>query len=77
MSFGLNVTAGAWNTWDSDITTTRNRLRFFESTQGVTGASFGAYTDPPWATFINGMSLKSTAAGSRPTSWPRNNSEVG
>ena len=34
-----------------------NQLRFFESTSGCPGATFGSYTDPDWATFVAGNAL--------------------
>lgn len=55
--FSANIAdpANAWNNWTTSGTT--NTLRFFESTQGASGATFGAYTDPDWATFLAGNAL--------------------
>lgn len=47
--------AGTWVNWTTDGAS--NRLRFFESTAGATGANFGSYTDPDWATFVAGSAL--------------------
>lgn len=50
--FAQNISdpANTWNNWTTDGST--NRLRFFESTSGATGASFGSYSDPDWASFV-------------------------
>lgn len=50
--------AATWNLWASNLPT--NTLRYFESTAGAPGATFGSYTDPHWAAFINGNSLGTT-----------------
>jgi hypothetical protein len=55
----LNETAGAWNKWSTDEG--NNQLRFFESTAGASGATFGSYADPTWAEFVMGNSLSGTA----------------
>lgn len=47
--------ANTWNQWSSDGAT--NRMRFFESTAGAPGATFGTYGDPDWATFVAGNAL--------------------
>jgi hypothetical protein len=65
-SINLAETADAWNQWTTDVA--NNQLRFFESTQGAPGATFGSYTDPEWTTFIAGNSLGTTV--------PRKNQEV-
>lgn len=72
-SAGLNVAANAWNKWDSDLAATVNRLRWFESTAGATGATFGAFNDPDWSTFINSMSL---TGADRPSSYNRSDAVV-
>ncbi len=55
--FSANILdpANTWNHWSTNLAT--NTLRFFESTQGAPGATFGAYTDPHWVSFIAGSSL--------------------
>lgn len=55
--FSENLTdpINTWNNWTTDGST--NKLRFFESTAGATGATFGSYTDPDWATLISGNAL--------------------
>lgn len=72
-SAGLSVTANAWNTWDSASATAVNRLRWFESTAGAQGATYGSYNDPDWSAFINRMSLTST---DRPSSYNRSDAVV-
>jgi hypothetical protein len=66
--FSINLVdpANTWNEWTTDGAI--NQLRFFESTQGAPGATFGSYTDPEWTTFI--------AANSLGTTVPRKNQEV-
>jgi hypothetical protein len=54
-SDGLAESANDWNQWTTDGPV--NKLRFFESTQGAPGATFGSYTDPDWATFKGGNAL--------------------
>jgi hypothetical protein len=49
-SNNLNDPANTWNLWSTDGAT--NQLRFYESTAGAPGATFGSYTDPNWSTFI-------------------------
>lgn len=55
-SANLADPADTWNTWTTDGAS--NTLRFFESTAGAPGATFGGYTDPHWADFVaaNGLS---------------------
>lgn len=55
--FSANIAdpANTWNMWSTDGAS--NKLRFFESTQGAPGATFGSYTDPDWATFSAGNAL--------------------
>jgi hypothetical protein len=55
--FSSNLTdpANTWNLWSTNGTT--NQLRFYESTAGAPGATFGSYTDPNWATFIGQNAL--------------------
>ncbi|MDB6116309.1 MAG: hypothetical protein JWO08_90 [Verrucomicrobiaceae bacterium] len=48
-SSNLSDPANTWNLWSTNGTS--NQLRFFESTAGAPGASFGTYTDPNWSTF--------------------------
>ena len=66
--FSINLTdpADTWNQWTTDGV--NNQLRFFESTAGAPGATFGSYTDPDWATFLAGNSLGTTV--------PRKNQEI-
>jgi hypothetical protein len=47
--------ANTWNLWSSDGPT--NEMRFFESTAGAPGATFGSYTDPNWADFSSQNAL--------------------
>lgn len=47
--------ANTWNLWSTNGAT--NQLRFFESTAGAPGATFGSYTDPNWVTFISQNAL--------------------
>ena len=47
--------ANTWNQWSLDGAT--NQLRWFESTQGAVGATFGSYTDPDWFTRVSGNAL--------------------
>ena len=54
-SISLNDPANTWNNWSTDGSD--NQLRFFESTAGAPGATFGSYTDPDWATFVAGNAL--------------------
>jgi len=49
-SINLNDPGSTWNQWSTD--TGDNQLRFFESTHGAPGATFGSYTDPDWATLL-------------------------
>ncbi len=60
-SANLSDPANTWNQWSTGGAT--NTLRFFESTAGATGANFGAYTDPGWATFLGGNSLLGPGGG--------------
>jgi hypothetical protein len=55
--FSINLLdpANTWNQWTTDGAS--NKLRFFESTQGAPGATFGSYTDPDWATLTAGNAL--------------------
>jgi hypothetical protein len=54
-SENISDPANTWNNWTTDGSS--NKLRFFESTAGAPGATFGSYTDPDWATFVNGSAL--------------------
>jgi len=54
-SAALADPANTWNQWSTDGAA--NTLRFYESTQGAPGASFGGYTDPFWAAFSAGNAL--------------------
>lgn len=54
-SASLNDPAGTWNQWTTYGVD--NKLRFFESTAGATGANFGTYTDPDLATLLTLPSL--------------------
>lgn len=54
-SSSLTDPANTWNQWSTGGAT--NRLRFFESTAGAPGATFGSYTDPDWSTFVSGNAL--------------------
>ncbi len=54
-SSSLTDPANTWNQWNTDPG--NNRLRFFESTAGAPGATFGSYTDPNWSTFKSGNAL--------------------
>jgi hypothetical protein len=56
-SMVLNAPANTWNQWTSDGPD--NQLRFYESTQGALGATFGSYTDPDWSTFKAAAALSS------------------
>ncbi len=58
-SANLDDPADMWNTWSTDGAT--NTLRFYESTAGAPGATFGAYDDPHWDAFKDGSSLGSTS----------------
>lgn len=60
-SSGLADPAGTWNQWTTDGAA--NRLRFFESTQGAPGATFGSYTDPDWDTRMAGNALSGDPYG--------------
>ncbi|MFS8159221.1 MAG: hypothetical protein ACMG6E_03235, partial [Candidatus Roizmanbacteria bacterium] len=55
--FSMNIhdPINSWNNWTTDGT--ENKLRFFESTAGASGATFGSYTDPDWTTFVGGNAL--------------------
>ncbi len=57
--FSINIVdpANTWNQWSTDGT--NNKLRFFESTAGAPGATFGSYTDPEWSMFKAGNALSS------------------
>ncbi len=52
-----------WNLWSSNGAT--NQLRFYESTAGAPGATFGSYTDPNLATFISQPALSGQARASQ------------
>ncbi|MEO6447558.1 MAG: hypothetical protein ABIZ91_18670, partial [Gemmatimonadaceae bacterium] len=54
-SAGINDPANTWNEWSTGGAT--NTLRFFESTTGPPGATFGSYTDSTWAQLIGGYAL--------------------
>lgn len=54
-SIALNDPADTWNNWTTYGP--ENRLRFFESTAGAPGATFGSYTDPDWASFVAANAL--------------------
>jgi hypothetical protein len=56
--------ANTWNQWTTDADGP-NRLRFFESTAGAPGATFGSYTDPEWAAFVAGNALSGQPYASR------------
>lgn len=58
-SKNINDPADTWNNWSTDGA--ENQLRFFESTGGCNGATFGSYTDPDWATFVGGNGLSGDA----------------
>jgi len=47
--------ANTWNQWTTGGAT--NRLRFFESTAGAPGATFGSYSDPDWDAFKSNNAL--------------------
>ena len=66
--FSINLAdpANTWNQWTTDGA--NNQLRFFESTEGASGANFGSYTDPNLAAFLVGNSLGTTV--------PRRNQDV-
>lgn len=55
--FAMNMVdpANTWNQWSSDPGD--NQFRFYESTAGAPGATFGSYTDPDWATLKAGNAL--------------------
>lgn len=61
-SDSINDPISTWNQWSTDGPD--NMLRFFESTAGAPGATFGSYTDPFWSDFIaaNGLSGHPRAA---------------
>ena len=52
---GDSLPANTWKQWTTGGA--QKQLRFFESTSGSAGASFGSYTDPEWATFVAGNLL--------------------
>lgn len=54
-SESLSDPANTWNQWNTVIG--NNQLRFFESTAGAPGATFGSYTDPHWDAFKAGNAL--------------------
>ena len=60
-SINLNDPADTWNQWTTGGA--ENKLRFFESTAGAPGATFGSYTDPDWATFVAGNALSGDPYG--------------
>ena len=55
--------ASTWNKWSTNGAT--NQLRFFESTAGAPGATFGSYSDPDWATFVATNALSGAARGTQ------------
>jgi len=62
-SMQLNAPANTWNQWTSDAGD--NQLRFYESTQGAPGATFGSYGDPDWNTFKTSPALSSQGRAAR------------
>ncbi len=54
-AMNMNDPAGQWNQWSSDPGD--NQMRFYESTQGAPGATFGTYTDPDFATLKTSNAL--------------------
>lgn len=62
-AINLNDPENTWNQWTTDDQ--NNQLRFFESTQGASGATFGSYTDPVWADFVTGSALSGQPYGTR------------
>ncbi len=62
-SSSLTETANTWIQWSTDGLT--NKLRFFESTQGAPGATFGSYSDPDWSTLLLGNALSGQAYSTR------------
>lgn len=63
-SASISDPANAWNEWTTDGA--GNVLRFFESTAGATGATFGSYSDPHWSTFVAGSALTGPNGGGAP-----------
>ena len=65
-SANMSDPASTWNQWSSSGAT--NTLRFFESTAGATGATFGSYTDQHWGAFVAGNALSgpNTSGGPHP-----------
>jgi hypothetical protein len=55
----LNDPANTWNMWSTG--SIDNQLRFFESTAGAPGATFGSYTDSTWSDFVAGTALSGQA----------------
>lgn len=53
-----------WNEWSSSASS--NTLRFFESTSGATGATFGSYSDPHWSAFVAGNALPGPSSSGGP-----------
>lgn len=62
-AIAINDPANTWNKWSTDGT--ENRLRFFESTEGATGANYGSYNDPDWQEFITLNALSNQPYDSR------------
>ncbi|MBI5946939.1 MAG: right-handed parallel beta-helix repeat-containing protein [Chloroflexi bacterium] len=60
-SASLADPAATWNQWSTDGP--NNKLRFFESTAGAPGATFGAYTDPDWDTLKANNALSGSPYG--------------
>ncbi|MEP7002674.1 MAG: hypothetical protein ABI969_19440, partial [bacterium] len=67
--FSANILdpASTWNQWSTIGGT--NTLRFFESTAGATGATFGSYSDPHWSAFVAGNALSGPATTGGPYSY--------
>lgn len=59
----LNDPANTWNRWATG--SIDNQLRFFESTAGAPGATFGSYSDPTWDDFVAGNALSGQAYATR------------
>jgi hypothetical protein len=55
--------ANTWNRWSTNGAT--NRLRFYESTAGAPGATFGTYTDPDFAGFVASPALSGANRATR------------
>jgi hypothetical protein len=53
-----------WNQWTT-ADDEPNRMRFYESTSGVTGANFGTYNDPEFAAFRTGNTLSGHPVATR------------